>query len=125
LLAQTAKARPEDALARAEEGFAKLWLIQRALDIRRRAPAPFAADYEPLAAEGESADHVVAFLRGGTIAVVVPRLVIGLGGNWRHTSVALPRGRWRNELTGEEREGGKAVLDELLVRFPVALLRRR
>ena len=43
--------------------------------------------YEPLSAEGTKAQHVVAFTRrrGG---VVVPRLIMGLAGNWEDTSLA-------------------------------------
>ena len=70
------------------------------------------------------ADHAVGFLRGGEAAVVVPRLPIRLGGDWQDTAVELPAGRWRNELTGEEIEGGNLFLEALLARFPVALLAR-
>ncbi|MFP5304805.1 MAG: hypothetical protein ACLGI7_03140, partial [Gammaproteobacteria bacterium] len=62
------------------------------------------------------------YLRGGSVAVVVPRLVLGLGGDWADTTLALPRGRWRNRLTGERVDGGPVRLAELLRRFPVALL---
>jgi (1->4)-alpha-D-glucan 1-alpha-D-glucosylmutase len=55
--------------------------------------------------------------------VVVPRLVVGLTERgWGGTTVALPEGRWRNELTGDEVEGGAVRVGELLARFPVALL---
>ena len=63
-------------------------------------------------------------MRGGTIAVVVPRLVLGLAGDWRHTSVALPHGRWHDELGGDDHDGGNVSLAKLLARFPVGLLRR-
>jgi (1->4)-alpha-D-glucan 1-alpha-D-glucosylmutase len=36
----------------------------------------------------------------------------------------LPAGRWRNELTGDELEGGRVSLATLMARFPVALLAR-
>jgi (1->4)-alpha-D-glucan 1-alpha-D-glucosylmutase len=124
LLAEAGRACPEDVLARADEGLPKLWLMQRALDLRRREPAPFAGAYEALAAAGERAAHVVAFVRGGTIAVVVPRLVLGLAGDWRHTTVDLPRGCWHDELGGGDHDGGSVPLARLLTRFPVALLRR-
>jgi (1->4)-alpha-D-glucan 1-alpha-D-glucosylmutase len=117
---------PEAILARMDEGVPKLWLIRQGLHLRRGRPAPFSpeGDYEPLHARGAKADHAVAFLRGGEVAVVVPRLLIGLGGDWGDTSLDLPAGRWRNEMTGEEVEGGALPLARLLERFPVALLAR-
>ena len=58
------------------------------------------------------------------MVVILPRLVLGLAGDWAGTVLELPVGRWRDELTGEEREGGAARLSDLLGRFPVALLAR-
>jgi (1->4)-alpha-D-glucan 1-alpha-D-glucosylmutase len=51
-------------------------------------------------------------------------LPIKLGGDWRDTSLELPEGRWKNELTGDEVRGGRAMVGALLARFPVALLSR-
>ena len=59
--------------------------------------------------------------------MVAPRLVLGLGGeqlDWAETTLELPTGRWRNELTGDTLDGGVVALAELLRRFPVALLMR-
>ncbi|MDP9122540.1 MAG: hypothetical protein M3O15_14420, partial [Acidobacteriota bacterium] len=79
--------------------------------------------YRPLAAAGERARHALAFARGERVIVVVPRLVLGLAGEWRGTVLPLPAGRFRDELTGEEVLGGReARLAEILGRFPVALL---
>jgi (1->4)-alpha-D-glucan 1-alpha-D-glucosylmutase len=118
---------PAEILARIDEGLPKLWLIRQGLHLRRHRPAAFgpAGDYEPLRPYGARADHAVGFLRGGEVAVVIPRLVIRLGGDWQDTALDLPAGPWRNELTGEERAGGPVRLGELLARFPVALLSRR
>jgi (1->4)-alpha-D-glucan 1-alpha-D-glucosylmutase len=125
LLGEARRLSPEEALARADEGLPKLWLIQRALCARQARPQAFAdgeaARYRPLAAAGSRAPHVVAFARGDAAVTVVPRLVLGLGGEWDDTTLALPPGRWRNELTGDEVTGRVAVA-ELLARFPVALL---
>jgi (1->4)-alpha-D-glucan 1-alpha-D-glucosylmutase len=125
---------PEEILARMEEGLPKLWVLHRALELRRRLPAAFGpqASYQPLAARGERARHAVAFARGGDavgdLVIVVPRLVLGLGGglkgDWRDTVLDLPAGPWSNELTGERIEGGEIRLGALLARFPVALLAR-
>jgi (1->4)-alpha-D-glucan 1-alpha-D-glucosylmutase len=127
LLAELKKGMtPEAILARMDEGLPKLWLIHQGLQLRRSLPAVFGAegDYEPLLTSGSRADHAVAFTRGGDVAVVVPRLPLRLGGDWRGTTVALPPGSWRDELTGEEVEGGERPVSELLARFPVALLAR-
>jgi len=124
LLASVREAAPEDVLAQDADGRPKLWLIERALRVRREHPEPFAGDYEPLRITGERAGHGVGFLRGGRLATVVPRLVHGLSGGWRDTRVALPAGRWQNVLTGDAVDGGSARLAEVLARFPVALLRR-
>ncbi len=121
---------PEEIWSRAAEGLPKLWVIQRALGLRAQRSAAFAPGpdgaYERLGALGPAAHHVVAFSRGGQVATVVPRLVLGLAarGGWADTSVVLAGGRWTNVLTGERRQGGEAPLSELLARFPVALLAR-
>jgi len=73
---------PEELLARDDEGLPKLRVTRDALHLRRRRPELFGAGeagaYLPLEATGAEADHVVAFTRGGSVAAVVPRLVLGL-----------------------------------------------
>jgi (1->4)-alpha-D-glucan 1-alpha-D-glucosylmutase len=127
LLAKVSQAPAADALALADEGAPKLWLVHRGLEVRRSHAAAFApgSSYEPLAAGGEKAGHVVAYVRGAAtarVAVVVPRLMLGLGGDWGDTTVALPEGRWTDVLGGPEVGGGRADVGALLSRFPVALL---
>ena len=113
-------------MARADEGLPKLWLITRALALRRARPVPFGPDgaYTPLAVEGPASDHVVAFARGGEVVSVVPRFALKRRGEWGDTRVVLPAGAWRNELTGEEVTGGPAHVGRMLSSFPVALLSR-
>jgi len=115
---------PGKILDRMDEGLPKLWVIHQALHLRRRQPELFASEagYRPIYAKGPQAPHAVAFQRGDGLVAVVPRLVLGLAGEWKETTLALPLGRWRNELTGEETEGGDVPLAGLLRRFPVALL---
>ena len=117
---------PESILVRlldqTDEGLPKLWLIRQALHLRRRRPELFTGGYLPLTPRGERAAHAFAFVRGGGSVTVVPRLVMKLAGDWKDTSLELPAGRWRNELTGEEVAGGEVRLAGLLRRFPVALL---
>jgi (1->4)-alpha-D-glucan 1-alpha-D-glucosylmutase len=65
---------------------------------------------------------VVAFARGGEVVAVVPRLVLGLGGDWGDTALTLPPGEWVDALDGERRFEGGVRVAELLEPFPVALL---
>jgi (1->4)-alpha-D-glucan 1-alpha-D-glucosylmutase len=111
------RASPEQVLARADEGLPKLWVIQRALRARPE------GRYEPLAATGPHAEHVLAFGRGGTLITVVPRLAQGLRGGWGDTTLALPDGTWRNAFTDDQHHGRES-LGHLFARFPVALLIR-
>jgi (1->4)-alpha-D-glucan 1-alpha-D-glucosylmutase len=112
------------AWARADEGFPKLLVVRRALELRAERPEVFrTGGYRPLTADGATAEHVVAFTRAEQVVTVVPRLVLGLGGGWRDTVVELPPGRWRNRLTGAG-EQGVARVAMLLEEFPVALLAR-
>jgi (1->4)-alpha-D-glucan 1-alpha-D-glucosylmutase len=116
-----------------DEGAAKLWTVWRALAVRQEHPDAFAgeaATYDPLETTGARADHVVGFVRGGRVATIVPRLVLGLAraGGWSDTVVALPPGLWTDVLGAsviDVDEGGTVPVRELLDRFPVALLVRR
>jgi len=110
--------------ARADEGLPKLKVVREALHLRRRRPSAFGAEgsYTPLVASGAKAAHVVAFVRGQQVATVVPRLVLGLAGDWGGTTVDLPAGRWRSVLTGTDVDGGRVRLADLFAAFPVALL---
>jgi maltooligosyltrehalose synthase len=93
------------------EGLPKLYLIRQALALRARRPELFGlrGSYEPLEAQGAKAEHVVAFSRRGEVATVVPRLALSLAGDWADTTLALPTGHWRNELTGESLEARSLV----------------
>jgi (1->4)-alpha-D-glucan 1-alpha-D-glucosylmutase len=125
LLDRLASAGPQEALEAADEGGPKIWLIRRLLQHRLRHPHAYgpASGYQPLAVWGPMAGRAVAFARTGGLAVVVPRLVAGLGG-WSGTTVALPTGNWRDVLTGESASGGDASVEALLRQFPVAVLAR-
>ncbi len=116
----------EEAWARPDDGLPKLLVVQRTLQLRRRRPAAFgpAGTYRPLVAQGPKARHAVAFARAEEIVAVVPRLVLGLAGDWAGTELELPPGRWRDEFTGAAVDGGRRSLADLLGRFPVALLAR-
>jgi (1->4)-alpha-D-glucan 1-alpha-D-glucosylmutase len=114
----------EEIMARADEGLPKMWTIYQALHLRREHKEWFGADagYSRLDVEGVKSDHAIAFLRGDSVATIVPRLTIKLLGIWKDTTVTLPEGRWRNRLTGADFDGGKVAIKNLLKEFPVALL---
>jgi (1->4)-alpha-D-glucan 1-alpha-D-glucosylmutase len=111
-------------MEQADVGLPKMWTIHRALQLRNERPEWFGPDaaYTPLAVEGAKSDHVIAYLRGDSVATVVPRLTTKVAGNWRRTTVALPAGRWTNRLTNSLVEGGNVLVEGLLKDFPVALL---
>jgi len=125
LLSEIQDAEAEQVLSRADEGVPKLWLVTRLLRTRRERPELFSgSDYSPVVAHGAKANHAVSFVRD-RLLVVVPRLLFGLAGDWADTTIELPKGRWKNLLTGLEEDGQAPVaLSSLLSAFPVAVLAR-
>lgn len=126
LLEELPHLSPAQIRERADEGLPKLWVVHQALALRRRHPEWFRPDaaYTPLQATGERAGHAVAYLRGDGALVLVPRLVLGLAGDWRDTRLGLPPGVWHNRLSGETLEGGDRSVAAILDALPVALLER-
>jgi (1->4)-alpha-D-glucan 1-alpha-D-glucosylmutase len=113
-------------MMRADEGLPKMWTIYQALQLRRERPECFGADadYAPLEVDGDKHDHVIAYSRGEEVVTVVPRLTLQLAGVWKDTIVVLPRGNWRNRLTGAAVAEGVVTMKSLLKDFPVALVVR-
>lgn len=105
-----------------DDAATKLHVTCTALTLRRERPELFTG-YAPVEATGDRAGHVVAFDRGGAIAVAT-RLPVGLAaaGGWGDTNLDLPEGRWHDLLTGLDTDGRLA---DLLAAHPVALLVRR
>jgi (1->4)-alpha-D-glucan 1-alpha-D-glucosylmutase len=103
-------------------GDEKLWLIHRTLAVRRSHPQCFdaRAAYTSLAVLGAERDRVVAYQRGAGVVVVAPRLTLSLTHGWRGTRVVLPAGRFVDAFTSEPVVSGR--LEDMLARFPVALL---
>jgi (1->4)-alpha-D-glucan 1-alpha-D-glucosylmutase len=103
-------------------GAAKLWVVTRALRLRRDWPDLFAG-YAPLFAEGPAAQHALVFDRGGSITVAT-RLPVGLAGagGWRDTVLDVG-GSATDVITGR-RVSRQVGLAELLDTYPVALLVR-
>jgi (1->4)-alpha-D-glucan 1-alpha-D-glucosylmutase len=113
-------------LDRYAEGLPKLFLLQRVLSARRSRAEAFGprGAYQPLAAEGECSNHLVAFMRGSQAVTLAPRLAVGLNGDWKNTVVGLPAGTWKNVFSGEVLSGTTQSLSQVLAQFPVALLVR-
>lgn len=140
-LAQAAP--PAALLPEWRDGRVKQAVLARALALRAAEPRLFAeGGYQPLAAEGPRAQHVLAFARmlrgGGTVIAVVTRLPAALLGTsglplvaeeeWSGTELRLPREsgarRLRDALTGAvlDAPGEALPVGRLLARLPVALL---
>ncbi|MGW0477923.1 malto-oligosyltrehalose synthase [Nonomuraea sp. NPDC003214] len=103
---------------------AKLLVTSQALRLRRRLEP--AAAYTPMSAEGDAAEHVIAFARGDRPAAVAvaTRLPVRLARRgWGATTLTLPPGHWRDLLAGG-RHTGRVPLAHLLGTYPVALLER-
>ncbi|MFM8320178.1 MAG: malto-oligosyltrehalose synthase [Chloroflexota bacterium] len=133
LLGELAQLSPAQALEREDEGLPKLWLVHRALAVRRELPEAFGpqAAYTPLAVQGAAA----AYLRGDQVAVVAPlragwmidlqrprRLAELRPADWPDGPAALPAGGWRSLLSGARLvSSGQVWLADLLGGFPVGL----
>jgi len=132
-------ADPRPLLDTLHDGRAKFWVTWRLLELRRRLPALFRdGGYQPLAASGTRAAHVLAFARthaSGTLIAVAGRLylkmlgearALPLGDAWQDTAIVLPEGvtALENVLTGERlvAENGALPLARACARFPVAAL---
>ena len=109
-------------------GRAKLLVVREALRLRRERPASFVGgDYLPVLADGEAAQHLVAFGRGprgrtSDVLAVATRLPASSPG-WVGTTLTLPPGSWTDRLTGAGHQGTVRLLD-VLAALPVALLVR-
>ncbi|MEP6853172.1 MAG: malto-oligosyltrehalose synthase [bacterium] len=104
-------------------GRAKLLVTSRALRLRRDRPELFTG-YAPVGVEGRTGGHVVAYDRGGAVAVAT-RLPVGLAarGGWHDTTLRLPAGGFVDVVTGQLHRDEPRVGDVLAV-YPVALLAR-
>jgi (1->4)-alpha-D-glucan 1-alpha-D-glucosylmutase len=119
------------------DGRAKLHIIRKGLEIRKKYPALFhGARYLPLYADAGREENIVAFaLSEGvrTVIAVAPRLfsrlmqpadIAPLGAKaWGDSRLPM-EGQYLNVLTGERHEAraGHVSVAELLSTFPAALL---
>jgi (1->4)-alpha-D-glucan 1-alpha-D-glucosylmutase len=118
-----------------EDGGAKLHVIRKGLELRKKYPGLFhGGRYTPLYADGGREENVIAFsLSEGarSVIAVAPRLFTRLMepddgaplGEKAWGEARLPlRGRYLNVLTGERHDGDAVRVADLLAVFPVALL---
>ena len=117
---------PEEILNRMNDGLPKLWVLYQALHLRRNHSEWFGKDsaYLPMSVSGPRQDNLIAYFRGGNVAVIAPRWSFKVNGNFASTTVELFEGTWNHVLTGETFEGGSVRAQTLFQRFPVALLTR-
>ena len=126
LLTELPKLSNAEVLARLssaeDEGLPKLFLINRALHLRKDHPEWFGpgATYMPLAAQGAHAGNLIAYTRGMKLVTIAPRLSLDLF--WGDTTLNLPAGSWRNALTGQTGLSGTIRIEQIFKDFPVALL---
>jgi (1->4)-alpha-D-glucan 1-alpha-D-glucosylmutase len=109
------------------DGATKLLVTAQALLLRRQRPELFDG-YRPIPAEGPAAEHAVAFARSPELVAVATRLPVKLAalGGWRDTVLPLPDAAtgWTDVLTGTPVDGSAPRLEQVLERYPVALLVR-
>jgi (1->4)-alpha-D-glucan 1-alpha-D-glucosylmutase len=105
-----------------DSGAAKLLVTSRVLRLRRQRPELFST-YRPMFAEGRTSEHVLAFDRGGVVAVAT-RLPVGLSrhGGWQDTALSLPGQSWTEVFTNTTYGGSRLAVSDLLHTYPVALL---
>jgi (1->4)-alpha-D-glucan 1-alpha-D-glucosylmutase len=105
-----------------ESGAAKLLVTSRTLRLRRQRPELFAG-YRPVFADGRVAEHLLAFDRGGVVALAT-RLPVGLSrrGGWQDTTVSLDGNSWTEVFTNTSYGGNRLAVADLLHTYPVALL---
>ncbi len=131
-------------LARWGDGRVKLYVVWKALELRRQHSRLFLdGDYLPLSARGDRAENVVGFARSRvnehSLAIVprwlararAPKIGERFARFWNTTQVILPKqlpADWLNVLTGEritcqtENDAPILPLDRVLGNFPVTLL---
>ncbi|MDQ5850152.1 MAG: malto-oligosyltrehalose synthase, partial [Pseudomonadota bacterium] len=125
----------QDLLKNLPNGRAKLHVIKKGLEVRKKLPALFqGAKYTPLFADAGREENIVAFALGDgpRVVAVASRLFAHLMGPedlaplgeraWGNSRLELPEGRYENALTGEKHEGNRVLVAKLLGIFPGALL---
>ncbi len=128
-------ARAKDLLASYRDGRIKLHVLRSGLKLRREMPKTFIeGDYVPI----DGGEDIVAFARqhaeGAVVCAVTRRPYRVTGGKapfaiddvWQSRTLSVPRGSWRDALTGATHEvnGEGLAASRLFAALPVALLVR-
>ncbi|MGH7953327.1 MAG: malto-oligosyltrehalose synthase [Limisphaerales bacterium] len=139
LLTEMKNLSGEEIWGRRDEGVPKLWVIWKTLNLRAQKPGLFSGsqNYKTMVARGTKAEHIIAFMRGDSAIIIVPRFTQSEAGFqsagtaetpalfcWRETIFELPPGNWRNEFTGDIFSGQSTSLENLFQKIPVVLLIR-
>jgi (1->4)-alpha-D-glucan 1-alpha-D-glucosylmutase len=127
----------DDLLKNLPDGRAKMHVIRKGLEVRRKFPGLFhGARYTPLHADAGREENILAFSLSddqNSVVAVAPRLFARLVGDndvaplgsraWGEARLPM-NGRFVNVLTGARHEAraGHVGVAELLAAFPVALL---
>ena len=129
-------ASPKELLASYRDGRVKLHVLRAGLRQRREMPKTFLeGDYVPI----DAGDDVVAFSRNhaeGSVVCVVTRrphhvtsgrAPFAVDDVWGQRDLPIPRGEWRDALTGATHivDGDTLRAAKLFAQLPVALLVRR
>jgi (1->4)-alpha-D-glucan 1-alpha-D-glucosylmutase len=118
------------------DGRAKLHVIRKGLEVRKRFHALFhGGKYTPIYADGGREESVVAFVlqdETNRVVAIAPRLFVRLMREedvapvgehvWGDARLKLPEGEYTNAMTGENVSGDSRKVFEILGEFPVALL---
>jgi (1->4)-alpha-D-glucan 1-alpha-D-glucosylmutase len=111
------------ALKNLDSGLAKMYVIHKCLNIRKKYFKSFGenSNYAPLEITGSKSEHILGFCRNGNIITIAPRLLITLNKDWQAAAISLPAGKWKDEFTKKEYEN-KVEIAGLLEDFPLSLL---
>ncbi|MDQ3280608.1 MAG: malto-oligosyltrehalose synthase [Acidobacteriota bacterium] len=113
-------------LADWKDGRIKLFVTARCLAARAGNREAFQGDYRAIET---GTPNALAFTRGDSVLVAVPRLTTQLGPDvpigdvWGDHALKLS-GRWRNVFTGETIDGDRLALRDVFRTFPVAVFER-
>lgn len=128
LLRRCSDLSAREALAHADVGLPKIWLIQRVLRFRRQHADLFgpASPYDALYPESPHEDQLFAYARGdGAVVVVAPRLFCASPPDMDRLILRLPTGRYHSVLEDDGVLSESVSAARLFQHFPVALLWRR
>ncbi|PKL45419.1 MAG: malto-oligosyltrehalose synthase [Candidatus Riflebacteria bacterium HGW-Riflebacteria-1] len=112
-----------DVMHEPHQGSAKLFIIKALLALRAKVPAFNEPDsYRAVDVMGTHSDDLLAYMRGSSVIVLVPRLSLTRKDRWDGTRIILPQGRWQNIFTGQQLAAGSNKVKDLLKDFPAAVI---